>query len=318
MYWPQHEVFLMGMLSLFPKKLKNKPITPDGKLGYYFNCRNFDELARKLKKYKEAGYLEFDEELVKTISLNPKGASPFGAQVVSFTIKEVDKAKVTADLTRYLKNWRNDKLLPKTARKPDDSVHHNEKLHAALARVYSRQDAPHINIADVYGDSTNHEPPFWETVLAPQLIDKQYEIRQMDYDMNNGEQPFVDIKITDLKLHRSLELAANSSKPISDDDPKELEHRGLRITRDGLVDYKRVSIHLGGQETAALRALMERPGELQPREIIASELSAKNAKQDNLGKLISKLRGKLRERIGYDCIENKSGQGWKLQIKLTE
>jgi len=318
MYWPQQEVFLMGTLALFSEKLIGEPITLNGEWGYYFNSEDFDSLAQQLNKYKEAGYLEFDEELVKVMSLNPNGAPPFGTQIVSFTIKDVDIAKVTADLTRYLKNWRNDKLLTNAAHKPDDSTHQHDKLLAALARIYDRQDMPRISSADIYGDNADYELPFWETVLAPQLIDNQYIIRQMDYDTNNRELPFVDIKITDTKLHRTLELAASSSKPISDDDPNELEYHGLRIQRDNSVDYHGVAIHLTGQENAALRALMEQPNEFRPREDIATELSVKNSEPTNMAKLISSLRKKLEATIGYNCIENKSGQGWRLKIHPIE
>lgn len=237
----------------------------------------------------------------------------------AFMLSAHPRASAIAETLAHLESkWRNDKLLTNAAYKPDDSARQHDKLLEAFANVYDRQDMPRISKADIFGDNTAYEPPFWETVLAPQLIDNQYEIRQMDYDLNNSEQPFVDIKITDLKLHRSIELAAKSSEPISDDEPKELEHRGLRITRDSLVDYNGTGIQLTGQETAALRVLMVRPDELRLREDISTELSEKNARPDNLAKLISSLRIKLSKVIGYNCIENKSGQGWALRIHPLE
>ena len=322
MYWSQQEVFLMGILSLFPEEIKDKPITPDGELRYYFNCQTDDELARQLHRYKKSGLIEFEEVpvLVKYLGMesDPNDESNFRPLPSAFVIRCVNTQEATNKLTRYLKNWHNDKLLTSASKKPDDSTHQHEKLLTALARAYERQDMPHINISDIYNDDTGYEPPFWETVLAPQLVSNQYEIRQMNYDMNNRAQPFVDIKITNIKLHRSLELASKSSKPIYDNEPEELEYRGLRVKRDSLVDYNGTTIQLTGQETAALRALMERPDELRPREDITIELSAKNAKPDNLAKLISSLRIKLEGVIGYNCIENKSGQGWILKISSIE
>ncbi len=319
MYWSQQEVFLMGTLALFDDKIKGVSLKAGGEWQRYFGNRSIEELAQQLSEYKTAGYIEFEQKTMKSMLIVPNEATSFGQTLVSVEIKEVYIDKVTDDLTQYLKNWRNDKLLTSAAYKPDDSTYQHDKLLAALAQVYGRQGMPRINAAAIFGDNTNHESPFWETVLAPQLIDKQYEIRQMDYDLNNHEQPFVDIKITDLELDRSLELTAMSSDPISDDDPEELQHRGLRIKRDNSVDYNGVDVQLTGQETAALRALMKRPEELRPREDIAIELSPKNAKPDNLAKLISSLRRKLKVVMGYyNCIESKFGQGWMLKIRSTE
>lgn len=141
----------------------------------------------------------------------------------------------------------------------------------------------------------------------------------MDYDLSSSTaETFVDIEITDSKLLRRLELSARSSKPISEDDSKELGYRGLRITRDGLVDYNHINISLGGQETSALRTLMERPEDLGMREDIGVDLSPKNNKPANMAKPISGLRGKLKEVVGYNCIENISGQGWVLKISSIE
>lgn len=318
MYWSQQEVFLMGTLSLFPDKLKDKPLTPGGEWRSYFNNKDFEQLVQQLNEYKKAGYIDFNENTQTVMYLGADDASNFHRVPISFVITEVDADKVMGDLMQYLKKWCNDRLLTNTAYKPDDSAHQHEKLLAALARVYDRQDMPRVNVVDVFGDDADYKPPFWETVLAPQLIDNQYEIRQMDYDANNREQPFVDIKITDVKLHRSLELAAKSSEPIGEDDPEEMTYRGLRVKRDSLVDYNGTNVQLTGQETAALRVLMERPAELRLREDISVELTAKNTKPDNLAKLISSLRIKLGRAIGYNCIENKSGQGWTLKIHPLE
>lgn len=203
MYWSQQEVFLMGMLSLFPKNLKSLRPERNDEWKHYFYGKNLDELTKQLKKYEKAGYIEFDEQRVKTMLINrPRYSNEpmFGSMPTSFVIKEVDTGNVTSDLTQYLKNWRNDNLRTNTPYKPDDSAHQHKKLLTALARVYERQNMPRINVEDIFGDDTYYEPPFWETVLAPQLLDKQYEIRQMDYDMDNHEQPFVDIKITNKQL----------------------------------------------------------------------------------------------------------------------
>lgn len=321
MYWSQQEVFLMGTLSLFPDKLKDKPITPEGEWRHYFNNNYFEQLAQQLNKYKQAGYIDFDEETVKVMPIGSKDAPNFHTVTDSFTITEVDANKVMGDLVQYLKKWCNDRLLTNTAYKPDDSAHQHEKLLAALARVYDRQDMPRVNVVDVFGDNVDYNLPFWETVLAPQLIDNQYEIRQMDYDANNREQPFVDIKITDVKLHRSLELAAKSSEPIGDDDPGEtLPYKGLQAKRDGLIYYNDEEVPFTPQQRDVMRVLLKRPDELRSKEAFtdsdASIFSRENYPNidDTLAKLVAATHAKLRIVVGKECIFNTAGQGWKLKL----
>lgn len=321
MYWSQQEVFLMATLSLFPDKIKGVPLTPGVQWRHYFNVESFEQLAQQLNKYKRAGYIDFDENTQKVMYLGVNDASNFHRVPISFVITRIDSDKVTSDLTQYIKNWCYDKLLTNTAYKPDDSAHQHEKLLAAIARVFERQDAPRISRVDIFGDSAGYEQPFWETVLAPQLVDSQYEIRQMDYDMNNREQPFIDIRITDLKLHRSLELAAKSSEPINDDDPEEtLPYKGLRANRDGLIYYNGEEIHFTPQQRDVMRVLLRRPDELRPKEAFtdsdASIFSRKNYPNidDTLAKLIAATHVKLRSAVGKDCIFNTAGQGWKLKL----
>lgn len=319
-YWPQQKVFLLGILSLFPEKLTRSPITL-GEYWYYFSSKTDDELVQQLCTYKRAGYLEFKEVPLLVIGTEPDIDSESYSEPRGFLITSINAQKATDDLMEYLENWSNDKLSTNTAYKPDDHRYQYKRLFAALKRVYKRHAIPHINIVDMYGDKTHHynyEPPFWETVLSPHLVIGQYRIRQMDYDLNNGGQPFVDIEIISEELQRHIELQANNSPPISDEEPKELKHRGLRIKRDGSIDYNGTNVQLTGQEVSALRVLMERPEELRLREDISVDLSAKNTKPTNLAKLISSLRRKLKEVIGYNCIENKSGQGWMLTIHPIE
>lgn len=320
MYWPQQKVFLMGILSLFPEKLIGKAFTVDD-YWYYFDSKTEDQLVQRLYEYQRAGYLKFEEVPLFVVRAYPHVEDEPHLDPRGFLIKSINTQKATDDLTEYLENWRDDKLSTNKAYKPDDHKYQYARLSTALRRVYNRQTIPHINISDIYGDKShryNYDPPFWETVLSPHLVTGQYRIRQMDYDLISGGQPFVDIEITSKELLRNIELRANNSRPISDEEPKELNHRGLRIKRDGLVDYNGTNIQLDGQETTALRALMERPEELRSREDISIDLSAKNSKSVNLAKLISSLRRKLKTVVGYNCIENKSGQGWMLTIHLTE
>ena len=326
MYWSQQDVFLMGTLSLDGAKLKNKPLTPDGEWWYFFKCSDEEALRRQLLKYKKAGYIEYDEVPVlftyASGTPDPDDEVNFRPLPTAFVIKQVHSNKVTDDLTKYLENWRGNKLFAKTASRPDDYKHQHERLVKALGRKYRHQNQPQISISDVHGDthlSISYEMPFWETVLEPYFVSSLYTIDQMDYATNGQGEPFISIKkITDSKFQRKIQLVANSAPAIGDEDPKELRHQGLLIKRDGLVEYNGRDIKLDGQEAAALRVLMEMPEELRLREDIGIELTPKNNEPKNMAKLISRLRGKLKKVIGYDCIESKSGQGWRLKMHSTE
>lgn len=321
----------MGTLSLFPEKLTKLPITLDRE-WYYFNSKTDDELLRQLHKYKKAGYIEFDEMplLVACIDKepDPDDESNFRPYPRGFLIRSVNTQRVTDDLMQYLENWNNDELSTDTAHKPDDHQHQYRRLIPALTRAYKRQNMPHINAVDIYGDNTtnfyDYEPPFWETVLAPQLVSGQYTIRQMDYDLKNRGQPFVSIELTNQKFRRWLEISGKSSEPISDDDPEEFEYAGLLAARDGTISYKGVRIPFTRQEADAMRVFLRRPEELRseddftdPYASVFSNPDAPNDIHITLSKLISRTRKKLDTAVecaDKSCITNVSGQGWILKI----
>jgi hypothetical protein len=221
MYWPQQEVFLMGTLSLFPERLTKGAITLDYE-WYFFNSKTDDELVQQLYKYKKAGYIEFKEVPLLVVYADkdpdPDDESNFRLSPRGFLITSVNTQKVTDDLNQYLENWCNDKLLTDAAHKPDDYKYQHEKLLSALKRTYRVQSMPRIKGSDIYGDPVSnfysYQPPFWEVMLAPHFVNKQYVIRQMDYDLVNGGQPFVDIKIIDEDLKHSLEKT-QSIKPTA-------------------------------------------------------------------------------------------------------
>jgi hypothetical protein len=331
MYWPQQEVFLMGTLSLFPERLTKAPITLDYE-WYYFNSKTDDELVRQLYKYKKAGYLEF-KEVPLLVAFTDKESDPddesnFRAYPRGFLITSVNTQKVTDDLTQYLENWHDDKLLTDTAHKPDDHTDQYKRLMPALIRAHRHQTMPHINAVDLYGDNkTNfykYEPPFWETVLTPQLVSGQYTIRKMDYDLKNGGQPFVSIELTDQNFRRWLELHGKSSEPISDDDAEEYEYAGLLAARDGTISYKGAMIPLTRQEADVMRVFLRRPEELRseddftdPYANVFSDPTSRNNIHTTLSKLISRTRKKLDNAVkpvSGSCLTNVSGQGWILKL----
>lgn len=278
MYWHQQEVFLMGILSLFPEKLTKAPITLD-KEGYYFNCKTEDELVRQLHMLKKAGYIEFNEiPLLVAYSgkePDPDDESNFRAPR-GFLITAVNTNKVTEDLTKYLDNWHNDRLLTSTAHKPDDYSHQHERFLSALKRIYKTQSMPRITGLDVYGDPTSsfydYQPPFWEVVLAPYFVDEQYEIRQMDYDLINRGQPFIDIKITDKDLKNSLEkMQPVKLTPVEWAELK-LEENIAHIRLDSGRRYRLKKFRIDGAPFNFIKYVLARPDTYITRAVIQADV----------------------------------------------
>jgi hypothetical protein len=326
MYWSQQKVFLLGILSLFPEKLTSTPITL-GEYWYYFNSKTDDELIHQLYSYKEAGYLEFKEVPLFVIGAQPDIDSEEYSDPHGFLITAINTQKATDDLTEYLENWHDDKLSTIQAYKPDDHKYQNRRLITALKRVYKRQAIPRINIVDMYGDKTHHynyEPPFWETVLSPHLVTGQYRIRQMDYDLVNSGQPYVDIEITDQKLHRWLELAAKLSEPIREGDLEELTYIDLLARRDHTISYKGVIVPFTPQEVDVMRVLMQRPEEVRDYDAFTDPYANIFGNEDysdirtTLSKLISSTRKKLCNEAKQYQIKNTPYRGWRLEVQPTE
>ncbi len=330
MYWPQQDVFLMGTLSLFPERLMKRAITLDYE-WYYFNSKTEDALIRQLSRYKKAGYIEFKEVPLLVVYADrdpdPDDESNFRPWPRGFEITSVNSQKVTDDLTQYLENWYNDRLSTDSAHKPDDHTHQYRRLTSALIKTYKRQAMPHINAVDLYGDNKtnfyNYPPPFWETVLAPHFVTGQYTIRQMNYDLEHGGQPFVSIELTNQKLRRWLELEINSSEQISDSDPEEFEYGDLLMARDGTVSYKGVMIPFTRQEADVMRVFMRRPGEIRieddftdPYASIFGDPRAYHDIHTTLSKLIARTRKKLNEatQTSNSYITNVPSRGWILKI----
>ncbi|HRQ07213.1 MAG TPA: hypothetical protein PK000_03625 [Candidatus Saccharibacteria bacterium] len=326
MYWDQHKVFLMGILSLFPDVLKAKPIMQNSH-WYYFGSKTEDELVQKLYEYERDGYLEFETVpvLVAYYGKEPDFDEAVAPNPQGFMLKSVNVQKITDDLTDYLEKWQENKLSTITAFKPDDYKHQSAKLYHALGVVVSRQSVPHINIEDVYGSTkTNfydYIPPFWEVVLSPQLVNGQYNILQMGYDLENKGRAFVDIEITNQEFQRELELMSRSAEPISDEDLEEFGYKGLRANRDGRITYNGEEIRMTQQERDVMRVFLRRPEELRPKEVFtdpeANIFSYQRGSKDSnskLGRLIPEVHKKLRAVIGDKCIYNTPGVGWLLKI----
>lgn len=283
----------------------------------YFARDDVAVIELSLREYQKIGYLKYRKR--------SEG---------EFEILEINSQKATDDLLEYLALWQNDQLALLTAKKPASSAHQQELLTNALAHAYrlNPQDQQRIMLEDIYGspNSDIFGTPFWELILSLHFSERpEAMIKRIGYDRSmsglyvDNAQPFADIKITSPEKLRSIELAAKSSEPISDEEPQELEYNGLRFNRDESISYKGVSIDLSPQEAAVIRVFLTRPEEWRSDDAFtapSADVFADGTTHANLSKLISQTRVKLNAAIGSDqnVVTNRRDRGWKLKIQLAE
>jgi hypothetical protein len=321
-YWPQHKVFFVATLALFPEELKGYAVNP-WFYRPYFVAQDLDIIKIELEDYQNSGYLKYT---------NVDGL---------YEISHADTRKATDDLIDYVDKWLNDRLRLNSIIKPASPARQQELLHVALVEAYrqNHSDKLRITLEDIYG-SPNFDSfgtPFWEAVLSMQLSDNPIaNITYIGYDRredglyDDNAQPYADIKITSPELLRSIELAAKSSEPINDEEPPELHYNGLLAARDNSIKYTGKEVPLTPQEVAIMRVFMARPEEWRYESDFTEPLA--NVFTDplppdihtTLSKLISRTRIKLNAAVGdgKNCItnrSNKSGSGaWRLTIIPTE
>jgi hypothetical protein len=313
MYWPQHKVYFLATLSLFPESLNSTVITL---LFFkpYFAADDVNVIELTLMEYAKDGYIEFEK-----------------LSNGEFKITGTNSLKATDDLTDYLEDWQNDQLSVLGAIKPASSQELHKLLLSALAKAYNPAKAQiRVLHQDIFGTdkSSIFGSPFWETVLALQFIEMKGKVTSVGYDRpmsgiyEENAQPFADIEITDPKFSRSLELAAKQSEPINDEDPVEMSYKGLLLGRDGLVSYKGKTLDLSTQERDILQVFLKRPEELRTKDDFKDPHTGVFKSDHNypdidgtLRKQISATHKKLRAALNQACIVNTPRVGWRLEIK---
>lgn len=314
MYWPQHRVFFVATLALFPENLKDVIVT----LSFYRPYFADDSVAvieLTLQEYQKAGYIEYEK-----------------LSEGEFRVADIDILKAADDLIEYLKKWQSNSLALLAAKKPADSHRLRQLLLDALINAYrlNPQCQQRLTLEDIFGSPNNDVfgTPFWELVLSLHFSDNpQAKVTNIGYDRSQSglykddAQPYIDFRITDHRLRRSLELAAKSSEPISDDDPAEGEpYQGLLARRDGLIYYNEQEVPFSPQQREVMRVFLKRPEELRVKEAFtdaeASVFSRENYRNIDvtLAKLIAATHATLKTAVGKECIFNTANQGWKLKL----
>lgn len=317
MYWPQHKIFFIATLSLFPEHLRDMIIT-EVFFKPYFAKDDVRFIELTLEEYKKDGYINYKE-----------------SDKHAWRITEVDSYKATDALVEYLDKWQSNKLRLYSINKPANSSQHRKLLRAALTKAYGQSPGNQLRVSleDIYGTPSSDifGTPFWEVVLSMQLSEHpEANIVYLGYDRSESglyetnAQPYVDFKITSQELLRTLELAAKSSEPLSDEDPQEYYYNGLLACRDGSITYKGVKIPFTRQQADVMRVFMRRPEELRtyddftdPHANIFGGKTLTDA-HITLSKLVSATRKKLDAAVDQGCITNSPTQGWTLKIQHTE
>lgn len=258
-YWPQHKIFFIATLSLFPEQLRDMVVTEIFYTPFFAkDDSRFIELT--LMEYEKDGYLKHEE------------AGEHGWKITG-----IDAQKASDDLIEYLDKWQSNELRLLSIKRPADSSRQQEFLYEALVRAYKLTpgDQLRLTLDDIYGSPSSEifGVPFWELILSMQFSEHpKANITHIGYDRSEGglykdsAQPYVDFKITSQELLRSLELASKSSEPLADEDPREYAYNGLLACRDGSITYRGVKVPFTRQQTDVMRVFMRRPEELRTYE----------------------------------------------------
>jgi len=315
-YWPQHKIFFIATLSLFPEQLRDMVVTEVFYKPFFAkDDSRFIELT--LMEYEKDGYLKYEE------------SGEYG-----WKITEINAQKASDDLIEYLDRWQSNELRLLSIKKPADSSQQQKFLYEALVGAYKLTpgDELRLTLDDIYESPRTDifGTPFWELVLSMQFSEHpKANITHIGYDRSedglykDDAQPYVDFKITNQELLRSLGLASKSSEPLDNEDPREYSYNGLLACRDGSITYRGVKIPFTQQQTDVMRVLMRRPEELRTYEDFtdphANIFGNKPLTDERvtLSKLVSATRKKLDNAVGQNCVTNTASQGWTLKIHPT-
>lgn len=279
MYWPQHKVFFIATLVLFPNKLSGHEVnqwfyTP------YFVGKDLNHIEIELEEYRKAGYLKYE----KSHAL--------------YKISNINTQKATDDLMEYLRSWQQNKLEVLSAAKPPDYEYQQKLLLDAVVYGYTQQhqEQPRIKLADIFGspDDYDYEPPFWELALAFHLLDHRAEIISMGYDQRKdglyeaSSQPFIEYRFTDKKLLQWLKAPHNTStevleanSPASHGARVILDDKGfVRVKLDNDTEYQIKKLRYEGAPYNFLRYVLDNPNKSMDITEIHDRVRDCRSKQD--------------------------------------
>jgi hypothetical protein len=308
LYWPEHRVYFVATLALFPEKLLGHEVNP---LFYtpYFIGTDMNFINLELNEYRKLGLIEYESTgaLCKITSVNSK--------------------KANSDLIEYLRQWQQDKLFSLPANKPPDFIRQKSLLIDAAALAYpSNKNEPRITLKNVYGDPSEleYEPKFWELVLSWQLLDKQVKITYMAYGRridglyDDDAQPLIDFTITDNKLATEIKRLGtkrpNIVTPIPPSDIVPLPANGDVTKREGRVikDGRQIIISISGDQNY-LVAQLEKGGSYD--RFMNYVLDEENAGFSISIEDVKALRGTLQS--AKDLTELIRRSGFNKQMKLA-
>lgn len=172
-YYPQHKLYFLAMISLFPERLKDFVVT-EIFFKPFFAHDNWQVIELTLQEYQKEGFLEFKK-----------------LGHYEWQITELNSGLATDTLIEYLDNWSADKLQLQSIKKPLNSLKQQALLRKALANAYrdTREKELRLTLEDIFGEpnSDYFGTTFWELVLFMHFSDKPIaKIQNIGYDRSES------------------------------------------------------------------------------------------------------------------------------------
>lgn len=193
-YWPQDKLYFYATCALFRHKLVNDSLGSEQFKDYIPYYWSVDEQIKALEQLKQHGLLDF------TLSRTDDKSA-------RYSVTHIDSDRFMALLMEYLEKYRNDELIGDIGDPPGTFLANNDRLIKYLD--FSTRDEPIVgpnNIWSNWTSSNSNSFPFWEVVLASQLIENVGQISDLGYSdknlnsFNENACPFVCIKNVNKQL----------------------------------------------------------------------------------------------------------------------
>lgn len=302
-YWPQDKLYFYATCALFPDRLLvDEPLSSQRFRRYVPYYLNVDEQVQELEWLRQDGLLDLTVSRVDD-------------ENADYSITKIDSDEFTSRLKKYLLRYRNDELIADAGFRPDMFAVNNEQLMKYLDS--STRKEPIVNPANIWSSWTSFGAshfPFWEVVLAYQLIEAKGEIVSLGYSNDSSgsydkeEWPFAEIRVNADELKQK---APKPQKAISHKVSIIVTSRGkLQLVIDGRRNTLRAYKSEGNDTYRAARALYDAQGEFLARKQLNLKPNSKTQLKDLIGNM--RITGILAELFieyndnGAVCLKHKA------------
>lgn len=205
-YWSQQKLYFYAVCALFPGRLTAESLNSqqfNEYIPYYFSA---DSQIDELEQLKQDGLVDF------TVSRIDEDSAKY-----SFT--RVNSDAFRSLLKEYLERYCNDELVGGIGVRPDTYTTNNDQL-VKYVNSSSREE-PVVNPVNIWSDwnlSNSDRFPFWEVVLAFELIEASGEITALGHSSNDANsfreeaRPFANVKVYGGKIKQKAAKPKKDTK----------------------------------------------------------------------------------------------------------